>query len=171
MGDLTLGALVAVIGAQKELYSPWKELLTYYQTMMDVHIKYDQVVAQFDPPRCCPKSSSCRTGTHRAGGRVACGEPRLISEDGNVILDGAALACSCLPTIAIVGPAGSGKEELTLVLANLIAPNTGRVLMGIGKFRSSPKSITGRKMTYVGYPAQVFAGTIADNLVFGLAPP
>ena len=32
MGDLTLGALVAVIGAHKELYSPWKELLTYYQT-------------------------------------------------------------------------------------------------------------------------------------------
>jgi putative ABC transport system ATP-binding protein len=49
MGDLTLGALVAVVGAHKELYSPWKELLSYYQMMLDVQIKYEQVVAQFDP--------------------------------------------------------------------------------------------------------------------------
>jgi putative ABC transport system ATP-binding protein len=46
-GDLTLGALVAVIGAHKDLSAPWKELLAHYQLFMDVRIKYDQVVAQF----------------------------------------------------------------------------------------------------------------------------
>ncbi len=49
-GDLTLGALVAVIGAHKELYSPWKELLNHYQLTWDSQIKFEQVVAQFDPP-------------------------------------------------------------------------------------------------------------------------
>ena len=50
MGDLTLGALVAVVGAHKELYSPWKELLNHYQLTWDSQIKFEQVVAQFDPP-------------------------------------------------------------------------------------------------------------------------
>ena len=49
MGDLTLGALVAVVGAHKELYSPWKELLSHYQLTWDSQIKFEQVVAQFDP--------------------------------------------------------------------------------------------------------------------------
>src|SRR5690606_2701968 len=44
MGDLTLGALVAVIGAHKELYSPWKELLSHYQLTWDSQIKFEQVV-------------------------------------------------------------------------------------------------------------------------------
>ena len=72
MGDLTLGALVAVIGAQKELYAPWKELLTYYQLMMDVHIKYEQVVAQFDPPGpAAGRAAERRSGAGRAG-RASC---------------------------------------------------------------------------------------------------
>ena len=33
-GDLTVGALVAVIGAQKDIASPWKELLAFYQTVL-----------------------------------------------------------------------------------------------------------------------------------------
>ena len=49
MGDLTLGALVAVIAAHEKLYAPWKELLSYYQLMSDARIKYEQVVIQFDP--------------------------------------------------------------------------------------------------------------------------
>ena len=76
MGELTLGALVAVIGAQKELYAPWKELLTYYQLMMDVHIKYEQVVAQFDPPGLRPEElQSADPEPVELGGRAACREP------------------------------------------------------------------------------------------------
>jgi ABC-type multidrug transport system fused ATPase/permease subunit len=39
-GRLTLGALVAVIGAHEKLYAPWKELLTYYQMLWDAQIKF-----------------------------------------------------------------------------------------------------------------------------------
>ena len=30
-GQMTIGALTAVVGAQKDITSPWRELLTYYQ--------------------------------------------------------------------------------------------------------------------------------------------
>ena len=49
-GQMTIGALTAVVGAQKDITSPWRELLTYYQSLYDVKIKYEQVVAQFTPP-------------------------------------------------------------------------------------------------------------------------
>jgi ABC-type multidrug transport system fused ATPase/permease subunit len=169
MGDLTLGALVAVIGAQKELYAPWKELLTYYQMMMDVHIKYDQVVAQFDPAGIRPENlQSAEPEPIDWAAELRGVNLSLLSDDGGIILDGAAFGITLPSHVAIVGPAGSGKEELTLVLANLIEPDAGRVLIGDHEVQKLAESVTGRKMTYVGYPAQIFSGTIADNLLFGL---
>src|SRR5580765_6690053 len=47
---LTLGALVAVLAAYKDILAPWKELLTWYSTKEDVRIKYEQIVSQFEPP-------------------------------------------------------------------------------------------------------------------------
>jgi ABC-type multidrug transport system fused ATPase/permease subunit len=168
-GDLTLGALVAVIGAQKELYAPWKELLTYYQLMMDVHIKYDQVVAQFDPAGMRPEElQSADPEPVDWAAELRAVNLILASEDGATILDNAAFGVALPSHVAIVGPAGSGKEELTLVLANLIVPDAGRVLIGDHEVQRLAESVTGRAMTYVGYPAQIFGGTIADNLLFGL---
>jgi len=47
-GELSLGALVAVLAAYKDIGPPWKELLKFYQTAEDVRIKYSQVVQQFE---------------------------------------------------------------------------------------------------------------------------
>jgi putative ABC transport system ATP-binding protein len=92
----------------------------------------------------------------------------LATEDGQVILDGASFEVQLPSRIAILGPAGSGKEELTLILANLLEPDAGRVLINGLDVNRLPEAITGRQITFVGYPAHVFAGTIADNLLFGL---
>ena len=48
-GHLTLGSLVGVLAAYKDLAPPWKELLDFYQGQQDARIKYDQLIAQFDP--------------------------------------------------------------------------------------------------------------------------
>ncbi|MEL0113558.1 MAG: ABC transporter ATP-binding protein, partial [Rickettsiales bacterium] len=55
-GKLDIGQLVAVLGAYSQLMQPWKELLKYYQRMMDAKIKYQQVTEQFDPADMIPES-------------------------------------------------------------------------------------------------------------------
>jgi putative ABC transport system ATP-binding protein len=169
-GDLTLGALVAVIGAHKELYSPWKELLSHYQLTWDSQIKFEQVVAQFDPAGLRDEALQSADPTEEVPltGPLRAANLTLTSEDGQLILDGASFAVELPARIAILGPAGSGKEELTLVLANLLDPDAGRVLINGVELHKLPEAITGRRMTHVGYPAQIFSGTIADNLFFGL---
>ena len=169
-GQLTLGALVAVIGAHKELYSPWKELLSHYQLTWDSQIKYEQVVAQFDPAGI--RDEALQTADPIEGvslvGQLRAANVMLVSDDGQIILDGASFAVDLPSRIAILGPAGSGKEELTLILANLLEPDAGRVTIDGHDLHKLPEAVTGRQMTFVGYPAHVFAGTIADNLLFGL---
>src|SRR5690606_29273061 len=170
MGDLTLGALVAVIGAHKELYSPWKELLSHYQLTWDSQIKFEQVVAQFDPAGLRDETLQIAEPSEPISftGELRAANVTLTSEDGQVILDGASFAVQLPARVAVLGPAGSGKEELLLVLANLIEPDSGRVLINHVDLNRLPEAVTGRQMTFVGYPAQIFAGTIAENLFFGL---
>jgi len=170
-GDLTLGALVAVIGAHEKLYAPWKELLSYYQLMSDARIKYEQVVIQFDP-------SGMRDEQLQLAGPDQPLEVRdttlqainltVTTDDGASTLDGAQFGIDLPKRIAVVGPTGAGKADLVLVLANLLTPDSGRVLLGEQEIGKLPESVTGRQITYVGYPAQIFSGTIASNLTFGL---
>ena len=169
-GDLTLGALVAVVGAHKELYSPWKELLNHYQLTWDSQIKFEQVVAQFDPAGLRDEALQSADPTEEVPltGLLRGINLTLTWEDGQLLLDGASFAVELPARVAILGPAGSGKEELTLVLANLLDPDAGRVLINEFELQKLPEAITGRRMTHVGYPAQIFAGTIVDNLLFGL---
>lgn len=42
-GRLSLGALVAVLTAYKDMAAPVKELFRYYQTTADVHVRYDEL--------------------------------------------------------------------------------------------------------------------------------
>ena len=173
-GEISLGALVAVVAAQKDMTSPWRELLTYYQTMYDVKIKYEQTVAQFAPPglaRIAEQESQEDELQLREGHlRVA---NLSVAEDGEAVLDGISFELDLPARVAILGPTGGGKEELSLVLAGLLRPSGGSVTLGDRDLLGVAEGALGRKLAYVGYPSYVFAGSLADNLLYGLkyAPP
>ena len=170
-GDLTIGALVAVIGAHKDLSAPWRELLNHYQLFMDVRIKYDQVVAQFAIPGVIPDERQASeppegvlvTGSWQARGLT------VSDEDGDTRLDGVTFEIEQPERVAIVGASGSGKEELCLVLANLLDPSRGRFLINDLPLNELADSLTGRRLAYVGNPASILTGTIRHNLFYGLA--
>ncbi len=169
-GDITLGALVAVVGAHKDLSSPWKELLTYYQTLYDVRIKYEQTVAQFAPPGLKPiellTGEPPELGPFVGTLRVAA--VSLVEEGGEPLLDGVELTIPLPSSVALVGPVGGGREELTLVLAGLLEPSSGRVLINDRVLHELPESVIGRRIAHLGGQPALIAGTIQDNLVYGL---
>jgi ABC-type multidrug transport system fused ATPase/permease subunit len=169
-GEMTIGALTAVVAAQKDITSPWRELLTYYQSLYDVKIKYEQVVSQFAPPGLKDErlqTEEPETIPELAGELRATGVT-LLDEGGEALLEHVSFACPLPAYIAIVGPAGSGKEELTLLLAGLLEPNAGRISVGGLDLHALPEAVLGRRIGYAGNPSTIFAGTIEDNLLYGL---
>jgi ABC-type bacteriocin/lantibiotic exporter with double-glycine peptidase domain len=56
-GNLSLGALVAVLAAYADMASPWKELLDYYQQKEDMSVRFHQVVREFFFELSAPKAS------------------------------------------------------------------------------------------------------------------
>src|ERR1700746_2375308 len=89
-GQLSWGALVAVLAAYKDLSSPWKELLDFYQNQQDVAIKYEQVVEQFQVPEMLDKRALLEQPEHVEpfAGEVTAANVGLVDGDGILLLEG-----------------------------------------------------------------------------------
>ena len=169
-GDLSFGALVAVLAAYKDLASPWKELLDFYQIKEDSRIKYEQIVEQFQPAGLIDarlQLAEPETLLPLAG-ELAVANLSLAEDDSSRILDGVSFTVSIKQHIAVVGQGGSGKNELALLLARLIQPTSGRIMIGGVEIATLPVAVIGRRIGYVGATPYLFVGTLRDNLLFGL---
>ncbi|HFA59761.1 MAG TPA: ABC transporter ATP-binding protein, partial [Rhodospirillales bacterium] len=169
-GQITLGALVAVLNAHKDLSAPWKELLTYYQMMYDVKIKYEQIVTQFMPAGLKPAERQLADPPEDAPAftREIVVQQVALEEDGELLLDGVSFTLELPSHVAVLGNAGSGRGALAQILAGLMDPSRGRVLVDGKDLHLQPESVLGRRVGYVAPIAHVFKGTIADNLLYGL---
>jgi len=137
-GNLSFGALVAVLAAYKDLASPWKELLDFYQIKEDSRIKYEQIVEQFQPAGMIDarlQMAEPQIPTPLTG-ELSVINLSLAEEDSSRVLDGISFTVSLADHIAVIGQAGSGKSELALLLARLIAPTGGRITIGGLDWRS-----------------------------------
>jgi putative ABC transport system ATP-binding protein len=169
-GQLSWGALVAVMLAYKELSSPWKELLDFYQNQQDVAIRYQQVVEQFQPAGMI----DARLLEEEAGtvlplsGEIAVDNLSLIEYERALVLDGVSFTMRPDEHLAIIGQGGSGKSELALLLARLLRPTGGRITIGGIDLATLPVAVTGRRIGYVDATPYLFAGTWRYNLLVGL---
>ncbi len=168
-GELSLGSLVAILAAYKDLAPPWKELLNYYQRQADSRIKYDQVVSQFEPPGMWDEDR-VTADVERAeplAGAIEAGNLTLADADVRIV-DSASFTIGLDERVAIVGAGGSGKEELAQMLPGLLAPTGGSLKIGARDVQSMPEALLGRRIAYVGAQTQLFSASIGDNLFYGL---
>ncbi|HEX3954906.1 MAG TPA: ABC transporter transmembrane domain-containing protein [Stellaceae bacterium] len=169
-GELSFGALVAVLAAFKDLSSPWKELLDFYQNQQDVAIKYEQVVEQFqvadmldmhlllDEPEQEPPSD----------GEIVVANVSLVDSDGIRLLDSVSFDVPLGEHAALLGPSSSGKNIVLQLLARIYIPTSGRVTLAGIDLNNVPFATTGRLIGYVGPTTHLFSASIRDNLLVGL---
>jgi putative ABC transport system ATP-binding protein len=169
-GDLSIGSMVAVLVAYKDLSGPWKELLRYYQRMEDIRVKYSQVIQQFNPLNLLdadridkrPESMTLPDREIRANNL-------RYSEDGLYFsIDGASFRFSIDQHCAVVGLGNSGKEELAFLMSRLVSPSSGNLTLGDHKMDDLPEAITGQRFGYVGPAVFMFNGSVYENICYGL---
>lgn len=169
-GKLDIGQLVAVLGAYSQLMQPWKELLKYYQRMMDAKIKYQQVTEQFDPADMIPENlmTTERPETiEPLSGDIKLSNVSISDEDGVKTLDGISFDAPPGSRIAVVA-GGSGRDNLAHILTRLLQPSQGRVTIGSKELTGMHEAVIGRRVGYAGPDSYVFDGTIGYNVFYGL---
>lgn len=169
-GNMEIGTLVAAISAHKEMAAPWKELLGYYQRREDARIKYEQVVEQFEPAGMRPAEYQTEEPEQvpKLNGELAVSNVTMADDQGTSLLDGLNVKLDLDQRIAMIGPAGSGREAASMVLARLLDPDRGTIKTAEVDFSDASEAVTGRRISYIGPHGYVFNASLGDNLFFGL---
>ena len=169
-GELSFGALVAVLAAYKDLSSPWKELLDFYQNQQDVAIKYEQVVEQFQVPDMLDKRLLLEAPEkiEPLRGEVTAANVGLVDDDGIPLLEGVNFDFSLGTDVAIVGQSNSGRNIVPQLFARLLTPTSGRVMVGDTDINSVPLAVSGGRIGYVGPITYLLSASVRDNLLLGL---
>jgi putative ABC transport system ATP-binding protein len=169
-GQLSWGALVAVLAAYKDLSSPWKELLDFYQNQQDVAIKYEQVVEQFQVPEMLDKRALLEEPEHvePLSGEVTATNLGVTDSDGIHLLEAVNFDFPLGTDVAIVGQSNSGRNLVPQLFARLVTPTSGRLVIGDTDLNSVPLAVSGRRIGYVGPITYLFSASVRDNLLLGL---
>jgi ABC-type multidrug transport system fused ATPase/permease subunit len=168
-GDLTFGALVAVLAAYKDLSAPWKELLTYYQRLADSRIKYDQVIEQFDPPGILPADAQSAEldADFSFAGPIASANVSVLDDEGQPVVESLSFQIEPGERVALVGPGGGGKDVAAMLLARLLMPDGGQISIAGQEIADLSEAATGRRIGYVGPAAFVFNTSVRENILLG----
>src|SRR6266851_1758960 len=169
-GGLSWGALVAVLAAYKELSSPWKELLDFYQNQQDVAIKYEQVVEQFHVPDMLDKRLLLEEPETVEPFRdeVTAANLNLVDSDGIHLLEAINFEFPLGTDVAIVGQSSSGRNFVPQLFARLVTPTSGRLMIGETDINNVPLAVSGRRVGYVGPSTCLLSASVRDNLLLGL---
>ena len=169
-GHLDIGALVAVIAAYKDLPAPVKELIDWDQRRLDVQIKYDQVIEQFQPADLLEPAlqDSAADPGPPLDGDVVVSSVSLVDETNTKLVDTVSFTFKTAQHVAIVGNSASGKEHVGMLLARLIRPTSGTIAIAGRDLEDLPEAVTGRRLSYVGQDAYHFPLSVRENLLYGL---
>jgi ATP-binding cassette subfamily B protein len=88
-------------------------------------------------------------------------------EDGRHALRGVSFRVPEGGLVAVVGPTGSGKSTLGLLLCRLFEPPRGSVLVGGRDVRDVPLRRLRRSVGYVPQEAFLFSRSLRDNVLLG----
>ena len=89
----------------------------------------------------------------------------MFEHRGNRILDAVTFSMHLDEHVAVIGPSGSGKNELALLLARLMRPTSGRIMIAGHELGEMPLAVVGRRIGYVAAAPYLFTGTLRDNLL------
>jgi putative ABC transport system ATP-binding protein len=170
VGEVSLGSLVAVLAAYKDMYSPWKDLIDYYQKAEDARVRYDQLKDFFARSSLLEKSMiEAEPGNERFDRAQLVASNVVVEKDeGHRPVDGASIQLTLPTHAAILGSGGSGREEFARLLARQAFPHSGSVSLGDRNLAELPDSVTGRRIGYVSHHTFLGSGSLRDVLVYPL---
>ncbi|MDX1468487.1 MAG: ABC transporter ATP-binding protein [Acidimicrobiia bacterium] len=92
------------------------------------------------------------------------GEQVEFAYDSKPVLSGLRLDLAAGTTLAVVGPTGSGKSTLCLLLARLWDPDSGEIHLDGRELRSFARSELPKEVSYVSQNSFLFDATVRENI-------
>ena len=169
-GQITVGALVAALAAYKDLSSPWKELLTYYNQTQDMALRWEIVTDRFGPRDMFDEALFDGTPKEvpHLRGDIEFSGVSVRGADGDMLLDDINLSIPKGSRVAIEVPAQSARRAFAEVLTREVLPIRGKIVMAGHDLSSIHQAVVAARIGYAHAQPYLFQGKIGDNLLMPL---
>jgi len=168
-GHLTIGALIAAIAGHKDMVSPWKELLKYYQMQQDAKIKYQQLTEQFDVDGADESDYYVDVPAREQAPLLPLKMKNVVTEeDGNRVLSKFNFELAAGEHVAIVEPDADKRLHIAEIILSLRSPMYGSTWLGDQQIKEIPGSIKSRRLAYQTSSPPIFNISVYENILLPL---
>ncbi len=169
-GDITVGALVAALGAYKDLSSPWKELLTYYNQVQDMSLRWRIVIEKFDPKGIIQDDlfDGEPEEIPHLDGAISIHNVTVRNSDGNPVLENINLEIPAGARVAVKAPSQIERTAFAELLTREVVPARGDITVSGRAFNSLHQAVIAARIGYAHSRPYLFDGTLGDNLLMPL---
>ncbi|MFK7867798.1 MAG: ABC transporter transmembrane domain-containing protein [Roseobacter sp.] len=169
-GDITVGALVAALAAYKDLSSPWKELLTYYNQVQDMGLRWEIVVDRFAPRNMIDETlfDGEPEEIPRLNGAISIHNVTVRNADGNAVLENIDLEIPAGARVAIKSKNQIERRAFGELLTREVLPSRGSVTIAGRELNQLHQAVIAARVGYAHSRPYLFDGTLGDNLLMPL---
>jgi len=167
-GEITVGTLFAFYIFLDMLAHPMMDLPQLFMSAQQAFVSMDRVEEIRNYPVTVPRGVG---GDVREIRSIAFDGVRFSYDAARPSIDGASFEVQAGQRVAIVGPVASGKSTLLKLLAGILAPQGGRILVNGRPMGEVDWDSYRRLLGYVPQEGVLFSQSIRENVVFGRAVP
>ncbi|MEM9144651.1 MAG: ABC transporter transmembrane domain-containing protein [Pseudomonadota bacterium] len=165
-GELSVGALVAAIAAYKDIAAPWKELLTYYNQVQEMSLRYSTITERLAPTGMVPQElfEGRPAEIPRLNGEIVLEDVSVIEADGSALLERVAARIPPGSMVAIQSNSALERRAMGELLTREIVPSSGSLTIAGRPLNTLHQAAIAERIGYARQTPYLFNGTIGSNV-------
>ncbi|MEL6564167.1 MAG: ABC transporter transmembrane domain-containing protein [Pseudomonadota bacterium] len=169
-GDITVGALVAALAAYKDLSSPWKELLTYYNQTQDMALRWEIVTERFAPRDMIDEElfEGQPDEIPHLLGDIQLEDVTVRNADNTPVLQSISLDIPTGSSVAIQVKNQTERTALAELLTREVLPTRGQITVAGHDLSKLHQAVVSARIGYAQSRPYLFDGTLGSNLMMPL---
>lgn len=171
-GAVSLGALVAALAAYKDLSSPWKELLTFYNQAQDMSLRWHIVTEKFSPSGTLEDHliEGAVDDIPRLDGPIVLNDVTVTDPEGHPVLEHVSARFEPGTLVAVDVPSVEDRLALGDLLTRELLPASGTIHIGEMELSGLHQSVIATRIGHAGAAPVLFRGSFEDNALMALRP-
>jgi ABC-type multidrug transport system fused ATPase/permease subunit len=169
-GEITVGALVAALGAYKDLSGPWKDLLSYYNQVQDMSLRWRIVTERFAPKNMIPAElfDGEPDDIPHLNKTIEISGVTVRDQDDNTVLEDITLTIPPGARVAIQSGSAAERTAFAQLLTREVLPTRGSVTLSGHPLNTLHQAVIAARIGYAHSRPYLFDGTLGDNLLMPL---
>ncbi|MFS4581413.1 ABC transporter transmembrane domain-containing protein [Phaeobacter sp. C3_T13_0] len=169
-GDITVGALVAALAAYKDLSAPWRELLTYYNQVQDMSLRWSIMTDRFNPKGMISEEliEGVPADIPHLRGAIELRNVSVKDADGSMILEDISLTIPAGGRVAIQGSSEAERAAFAALLTREVWPYRGSVTIAGHRLDQLHQGVIAARVGYAYSRPYLFSGSLGDNVLMSL---